>query len=217
MTGASPHWLGWRFWLAGPCEVDGVTRPVLASPIDTRAYHGHVYPEQELWLTASPRTAICRATTHTAPAPACQCGYRIVRRLADVVRYARDYGSAHTGPPSANPGEPAFVRMLRRLNDRRVAPYATWVAFGAVEGTGRAFGGVDDAPDTVRVERIRLVGPLLLSPTIADYAREFERYYPVTAYPGRGDYQQWLDGISISRRPKIADPDDWPDATTTGC
>ena len=39
MTGASAHWIAWRFWLAGPCEVEGTAANLFIQLVLSRYEH----------------------------------------------------------------------------------------------------------------------------------------------------------------------------------
>jgi len=182
---AQPRYIGWRYWRAGKMDLDGEIRAVLVSPLRGRVNR---------WLDAGDRTATC-LRAHAIPAPECSCGFRVTRSLPDLVHFMR----------------------LRHQNGKD----SPTIVIGRVEGFGRAQQGlspsagwnVRDCATTIRVEHMRIIGPLFFSPAIAVWQNDFHRYFPVQrTSSGIGTYQQWL--TRISRLPDAKRRQPWPSAPT---
>jgi hypothetical protein len=168
---AQPRYIGWRYWRAGHMDLAGEIRVVLVSPL-----RGGI----NRWLDATAQTATC-LRGHAAPAPECSCGFRVTRSLPDLVHFMWDRHQEDEASPS--------------------------IVIGRVEGFGRAQQGLSPSADwnvrdcatTIRVEHMRIIGPLLFSPAIAVSQDDFHRYFPVRVrrHSSRfGTYQEWLTRMS---------------------
>lgn len=157
---------GWRYWMAcASGDLIGV----------------HVVPARIPWLPGAPVRAVCghRPPPHHAPAPDCECGVRIVPKLADLLAGLVD-DPARTGCTEAV-WRTVFGQAV--LADRR-AHGVTEVpdVIGEVEYWGAVEPACpwDDPAGVVRAEfaRVRLGGRLLLSGHLAAHADALRARYP---------------------------------------
>lgn len=158
---------GWRIWsVYTPERIRGVPGPkgaVLAQPLR----YDPPFDRLEVLLDGAPRVSECVVSDHRAPAQFCQCGYRVVRRLADLVPLVEGWME----------GQP--------------------VAFVPVEGWGvvRPATHPDDPRGTARVEHLAMRGPMIIAPSVARHVVNLERRYGVAVEVGRGTDETWLQSL----------------------
>lgn len=153
-----PSVTGWRYWNASQ-DLDrttGAVRYTLNAPL-----LGYATTTDDVWTDAGPRDAQCRTHAHAAPSKGCECGYRVMSGLAHLCRYLSKVSRALDFYESLGAaGEGAGTRP---------------VALVRVRGTGRALEGTGEGrehdADTLRVARLRIVGPILLSPNCYSSSR----------------------------------------------
>lgn len=184
---------GWRFWHAGGSVFDGQPlqprhgrrhKACLIDPLlDSSSAH------LALTITGRPLPpAGCRRSPHLAPADGCTCGWRIVRCLPDLAVYLRDL---HTASAPHQADIPAVIVKVRGSG---VARHGS--EFDRKLEVVLPAGAPPEPTRTARVERLEIVGPLLLAPSIAHAAPAFENEFrrPVRTWSG-GTIWQWYDAL----------------------
>lgn len=149
---------GWRYFTLSP-----LTRQLVSPYRDSRGRLSY------LWRTGEPMHATCTKSSHTAPAPGCTCGLRVLPDLPSLARYMLS--------------EYRYRQATEKLCPTAVVweqDYLDDVVLGQVSTTGRRMPGSQfDSADTERVEYATLTGPLWLSSRSHDLADQLADLYEV--------------------------------------